>query len=169
MKNRMNLKENSKILQLCLQSWQHMWFVLWLEDRWSDLAILLVTSAPEDLPAIGCFLLHGEPLGYLKQLEVVAIVCDWATSNRRFFRIHAIENGLNMSEGVVYWVTNCYDLSRKIFFSDPPHLIKTIRNNFENSGGHNYTRSVRSVRLQSLVYAPQVSTRDFFICSNYQL
>ena len=77
-------------------------------------------------------------------LEVVAVVCDGATPNRRFFRTHAIENGLNMSEeGVVYWVTNRYDLSRKIFFfSDPPHLIKTIRNNFENSGGQNYTRNL---------------------------
>ena len=45
-------------------------------------------------------------------------------------------------EGVVYWVTNRYDFSRKIFFfSDPLHLIKTIRNNFENSGGHSYTRN----------------------------
>ena len=79
-------------------------------------------------------------------LEVVAVVCDGATPNRRFFRTHAIENGLNMSEeGVVYWVTNRYDLSRKIFFFSDPHLTKTIRNNFENSGGHgghNYTRNL---------------------------
>ena len=77
-------------------------------------------------------------------LEVVAVVCDGATPNRKFFRTHAIKNGLSMSEeGVVYWVTNRYDLSRKIFFFiDPPHLIKTIRNNFVNSGGHNYKRNL---------------------------
>ena len=35
-------------------------------------------------------------------LEVVAVVCDEATPNRRFFRKHAIKNGLNISEeGVV--------------------------------------------------------------------
>ena len=76
-------------------------------------------------------------------LEVASAVCDGATPNRRFFRTRAIENWLNMSEeGVVYWVTNRYDFSRKIFFfSDPLHLIKTIRNSFENSGGHSYTRN----------------------------
>ena len=77
-------------------------------------------------------------------LEVVVVACDGATPNWRFFRTRTIENELNMSEeGVGYWVTNRYDLSRKIFFfSDPPHLVKTIRNNFENSGGHNYTRNL---------------------------
>ena len=39
-------------------------------------------------------------------LEVVAVVCDGATPKRRFFRIHTIENSLNMlEEGVIYWVT----------------------------------------------------------------
>ena len=50
-------------------------------------------------------------------LQVVAVVCDGATPKRIFFRTHAIENGLNMSEeGVIYWATNRYDLPMKIFF-----------------------------------------------------
>ena len=100
-------------------------------------------------------------------LEVFAVVCDGATPNRRFFRTYAIENGLNLSEeGVVYWVTNRYDLSRKIFFVDPPHLIKTIRNNFENSGGHNYTRNLMvSDTFFSLIH--HRSAQEILICSNY--
>ena len=36
-------------------------------------------------------------------LEAVAVVCNGATPNRRFFRIDTIENSLNMlEEGVIY-------------------------------------------------------------------
>ena len=77
-------------------------------------------------------------------LKVRAFVCDGASPNRRFFRIHLLVYGENKSiDGVVYWAWNRYDKSRKIFFfSDVPHLIKTLRNNIENSHGHNNTRNL---------------------------
>lgn len=77
-------------------------------------------------------------------LEVAAIVCDGAAPNRRFLKIHELDENFNKSDdGVIYWAQNRYDPTRKIyFFSDPPHLIKTIRNNFENSHGRNNTRNL---------------------------
>nr|XP_047145626.1 uncharacterized protein LOC124818645 isoform X2 [Hydra vulgaris] len=64
-------------------------------------------------------------------LEVVAVVSDGASMNRRFFKLHELADGSNVSlDGVVYWIYNRYDMDRKIFFfSDPPHLLKTLRNN----------------------------------------
>ena len=71
-----------------------------------------------------------------------SFVCDGASPNRRFFRIHRMEDESNLCpDKVVYWTWNKFNLSRKIFFfSDPPHLMKTLRNNFENSHGNNNTR-----------------------------
>lgn len=84
-------------------------------------------------------------------LEVVSVVCDGASPNRRFFKLHALDEGLNTSiDGVVYWVPNRYDPSRKVFFiSDPPHLIKTLRNNLENSHSHNHTKNL----MVSVIYS----------------
>lgn len=77
-------------------------------------------------------------------LEVVALVCDGASPNRRFFKMHQQFDDANLSEdGVVFWTRNRYDEDRKInFFSDPRHLIKTIRNNLENSGSHSFTKNL---------------------------
>ena len=68
-------------------------------------------------------------------IKVVAFVCDGASQNRRFFAMHRMEDDSNVSpDGVVYWTPNKFDKSRRIyFFSDPPHLMKTIRNNLEKS------------------------------------
>ena len=73
-----------------------------------------------------------------------AFICDGATPNRRFFELHCLPEGINVSpDGVTYWAINRYDRSKKIYFiCDPPHLIKTLRNNFENSHGHNNTRNL---------------------------
>jgi len=76
--------------------------------------------------------------------KVQALVCDGASPNRRFYRIGQNADGSNLStDGVVFWFRNRYDCTRKIYlFSDPPHLLKTLRNNFENSHGHNNTRQL---------------------------
>ena len=68
-------------------------------------------------------------------IRVVAFVCDGASQNRRFFSMHRLSDGTNVSpEGVVFWTPNRYDMNRRIYFiSDPPHLMKTIRNNVERS------------------------------------
>ena len=69
-------------------------------------------------------------------IQVRSFICDGASQNRKFFRLHKLEDGANKSpEGVTYWITNRYAPDRKIdFFSDPPHLMKTLRNCVENSG-----------------------------------
>ena len=87
-----------------------------------------------------------EAIGVLESigLKVRACICDGATPNRKFFKLHAMENSENVSnDGVVYWALNRFDFQRKVYFiSDPPRLIKTLRNNFENSHGHNNTRNL---------------------------
>jgi len=78
-----------------------------------------------------------EAVGVLEMsgMRVVAFVSDGASQNRRFFAMHKLRDKSNVSpEGVVYWCINRFNITRKIyFFSDVPHLIKTIRNNIEKS------------------------------------
>lgn len=58
---------------------------------------------------------------------VVATTCDGASDNRRLFSLHDRLNKM------VYKTTNVYSQHNDpvFFISDPPHLIKTIRNCFE--------------------------------------
>ena len=60
-------------------------------------------------------------------LCVVAVTCDGASDNRRLFSLHDITSKM------VYKTRNVYCKNKSIifFFSDPPHLIKTIRNCFQ--------------------------------------
>ena len=70
-------------------------------------------------------------------MKVEALVCDGVSQNRKVFVLHKLANGINMSpDGVTCWVYNRIDpeQKRKVhFFSDLPHLKKTLRNKFENS------------------------------------
>lgn len=77
-------------------------------------------------------------------MKVLTFICDGAAQNRRFFKLHKMADGSNVStDGVVYWCKNRYDPTRKIyFFSDPPHLMKTLRNNIERSNGTTGTRNL---------------------------
>ena len=120
--------------------------------------------------AIGLFKYIKYPLGYLSScrfdsthlfpvfwhatsvLEMVgfkvdAMVSDGASPNRIIYLLHQLADGSNLSnDGVVYLVWNRYDKSRKIFFvRDIPHLMKTLRNNLENSHGHNKFLNTLSV------------------------
>ena len=74
----------------------------------------------------------------------MAMVSEGASPNRRFYGIHELADGENKSpDGVVYWIYNRFDKIRKIYlFCNVPPLLKTIRNNFENSHGHNNTRNL---------------------------
>ena len=97
-----------------------------------------------------------EAVGVLESigLNVRACICDGATPNRKFFKLHAMENSENISnDGVVYWAVNSFDFQRIVYFiSDPPHLMKTLRNKIENSYGHNNTRNLM-VRYSGVVLA----------------
>ena len=55
-----------------------------------------------------------------------------------------MKNSENISnDGVVYWVVSRFDFQQKIYFvSNSQHLIKTLRNNTENSHGHNNTHNL---------------------------
>ncbi len=70
-------------------------------------------------------------------LKVVAFVCDGASQNRKFFRMHSNEKD-------VYMTNNPYaDEPRPVyFFSDASHLIKTARNCWANSFAHTSSRAL---------------------------
>ena len=71
--------------------------------------------------------------------KVVAVTADGAALNRKFFRMHNTNNGTS-----VYKTPNPYaDEERDIyFFSDVPHLLKTVRNCWSNSFSHTNTRAL---------------------------
>ena len=70
-------------------------------------------------------------------LKVLAVVCDGATPNRKFFKMHGC------SKELTYKATNIYDQSRPVFFiSDVPHLLKTTRNSWANSYAHKNSRKL---------------------------
>ena len=66
-------------------------------------------------------------------LQVVCVVADGASANRRFFRLHSIDE--YKKSGVTYLAPNvCCAPGDKVYFvADPPHLLKTIRNAWYNS------------------------------------
>ena len=75
--------------------------------------------------------------------KVRGLVSDGATANRKFYQMHLHFDKENQKDGVPCWVWNRYAPNRKLyFFSDPPHLVKALRNNWENSHGHLNTRSL---------------------------
>lgn len=75
---------------------------------------------------------HLELIG----LKVLAVVCDGATPNRKFFRMHGKSKD-------IYKSTNIYEKSRPIYFiSDVPHLLKTTRNSWSNSHSHKNSRNL---------------------------
>ena len=75
--------------------------------------------------------------------KVRGLVSDGATPNRKFYRMHLHFDKDNQKDGVTYWTWNRYAPNRKLyFFSDPPHLVKALHNNWENSHGHLNTRNL---------------------------
>ena len=69
-------------------------------------------------------------------LQVISIVADGASPNRKFFKLHKIEK--LMKSGITYVVPNvCRPPGDYVYFMpDVPHLIKTIRNAWHNSQLH---------------------------------
>lgn len=62
--------------------------------------------------------------------RVFAVTCDGATCNRRLIKLHS-----KTRKDLVYKTRNVYSTNEEFiyFFSDPPHLLKTIRNCFASS------------------------------------
>ena len=66
-------------------------------------------------------------------LKVICITADGASPNRKFFRMHPKTSSNNE---VTYRTRNIYapDGQRWLYFvSDPPHLLKTVRNSWSHS------------------------------------
>lgn len=88
------------------------------------------------------FLLLWKAVGLVESyagLKVVVVVSDKAGPNQRLYSLH------NSGDEVTYRTKNVFatDEQRNIyFFSDPPHLIKTARNNLANSGSGSNTRKL---------------------------
>ena len=59
-------------------------------------------------------------------LQVISVVADGASTNRRFFKLHSIDK--YKKSGVTYLAPNvCRAAGDKVYFvADPPHLLKTI-------------------------------------------
>ena len=65
-------------------------------------------------------------------LQVISIVADGASNNRKFFRMHKIPQF--QCSGITYKAPNITKPGSFVYFiADPPHLIKTVRNAWHNS------------------------------------
>ena len=76
-------------------------------------------------------------------LKVVAETCDGASSNRKLFKMHKLLEPKEPNKAdVTYKVRNLFSREPRniYFFSDAPHLMKTARNCFANSGAGTGTR-----------------------------
>lgn len=103
------------------------------------------------LAIINCFAgvsghdLHGIVWNAIRRLEqiglhVVAVACDGAKPNRKFFKDHFHKTCAR--KGVLYKAPNLFRPGKFVyFFSDVPHLLKTTRNAWANSK-ENGTRSL---------------------------
>ena len=75
-------------------------------------------------------------------LKVKSWTCVGATPNRNFLRINSYGQELN------YYTRNIFDQNRKIyFFSDVLHLLKTAKNNIENSLGNINSRNLMVIHF----------------------
>ena len=81
-------------------------------------------------------------------LKVLGLTCDGLAANRRLFRLHSPE-----ASDLVHKVINPYAADgRHIFFiSDPPHLLKTIRNCWENKRRPLWVRVLYSLHVLKCV------------------
>ena len=98
-------------------------------------------------------LIHPLVWGCVKRLEsygfkVMALTADGASCNRKFFRMQ------DSGSGLVYKCTNDYsnDMRPIFFFSDVPHLVKTVRNCWSSSFGHQMTRELEARNNSVLAY-----------------
>lgn len=79
--------------------------------------------------------------------------CDGVSSNRKFIHLHGSEKQKKMHikdqpkplydwDNITYKTLADEDRPPIFFISDPPHLIKCVRNCWSNSYGHNWTRNM---------------------------
>ena len=100
----------------------------------------LANFGTKNVTALQLFPLFWKAVGILEdkcKLAVVAVTSDGASSNRTFYRMHSkLQKAHEFScHRVVYKTLNTFsDEVRYIYFiCDPPHIIKTARNNLSHS------------------------------------
>ena len=79
--------------------------------------------------------------------HVLGVTCDGGSPNRRLFQLHKMPG--DPKGKVVYKAVNLFTEETKevLFFTDPPHLLKTIRNCFQNP-----TRNLWVITLYRIYY-----------------
>ena len=66
--------------------------------------------------------------------HVLTLTCDGASTNRRLWKLHSNDAFINK-------IQNIYSPDRYIYlFSDPPHILKTVRNSLWNKRKHLWVR-----------------------------
>lgn len=71
-------------------------------------------------------------------LHVRCFVRDGASANRSFYEMHSKDGGLPL-----FAINLCNTSSKIYLICDVPHLIKTVKNNWENSHGNKNTRNLQ--------------------------
>ena len=63
---------------------------------------------------------------------ILGVTCDEGSFNRRLFQLHQLPE--DPKEKIIYKALNPFtnQVEEILFFTDPPHLLKTIRNCFQN-------------------------------------
>jgi len=82
--------------------------------------------------------LFWEAIGSVEEcgLKVIVSTSDKAPQNQRLYQMH--DNGIG---GICFKSQNLFDPDRSVYFiSDPPHLVKTVRNNLASSGSGKNTK-----------------------------
>ena len=97
-----------------------------------------------NITSVQLFSLFWKAVGILEisvGLKVVAVTCDGASSNRKFFKMHfnlTEKEDNNGDVDVTYRTDNLFaddgDKRFIYFICDVPHLIKTVRNSLSHSG-----------------------------------
>ena len=88
-------------------------------------------------------------------MRVLGVCCDGLAAIRRLFSLHC-----SGSNALIYKVLNPHANERRylFFFSDPPHLLKTVRNCWANSKRNLWVYLINDYRLLVL---------SLLTCSNF--
>ena len=78
-------------------------------------------------------------------LRVRCFIADGASTNRRSNQLHS---SAHPDDHITHRAVNLYNPDRDIYFvSDVPHLFKTTRNNYQNSG-RNKATYIHTIRMK---------------------
>ena len=117
--------------------------VLYLQGICTDLKYSLAYFTTKGVTSTQLFPIFWEAVSLLEMIRnlwVVAVAFDGATSNRRFYLLHEELDGKGETD-ICYRTQNLFAPSRFIYFiADAPHLIKTAGNCLYHSGSGRCTR-----------------------------